>query len=116
MPRFLTDENFDGHVLLGIRRLLATVEIVRVQDVQLQGAKDELILEWAATRDYVLLTHDANTMTRHGRERVVAGMRFPGMVVIKRMTGIGRIVRELEIVIACTRDDEWENNIWFLPF
>ena len=115
MPKFLADENFDGHVLREIRRLLLDLEVTRVQDVQLDGAKDEFILEWAALRDYILLTHDARTMTRHGRERIARGLKFPGMVVIKRTASIGRIVKELEILISCTRDDEWADYIWFVP-
>jgi hypothetical protein len=115
MLKFLADENFDGYVLHGIRRLLSNLEITRVQDVQLQGAKDELILEWAASQGYVLLTHDARTMTRHGRLRIAQGKLFPGMVVIKRTTSIGRIVRELELLIVCTREDEWSDYIWFVP-
>jgi hypothetical protein len=83
--------------------------------VRLQSTKDELILEWAASQGYVLLTHDAKTMTRHGRERIARGLLFPGMVVIKRQSAVGRMVKELELLIACTREDEWENTIWFVP-
>jgi hypothetical protein len=115
MPKFLADENFDERVLRELKRRLSDMEVVRVQDVQLQGVKDELILEWAASQRYVLLTHDAKTMTRHGRERIAKGLLFPGMVVIKRKSPIGRIVRELEILIACTRQDEWEDRFWFVP-
>ena len=116
MPKFLADENFDGHVLREITRLLASFDVVRVQDVRLQGAKDEVILEWAAENDLVVLTHDVRTMTRHGRDRLAQGLLFPGMVVVKRTSAIGRIVKELEVLIACTNEDEWGNYIWFIPF
>jgi hypothetical protein len=115
MPKFLADENFDGYVLRELTRLLSDLEVIRVQDIQLQGVKDELVLEWAALHGYVLLTHDVRTMIRHGRERIAKGLLFPGMVVIKRKSPIGRIVRELEILIACTRQDEWEDHFWFVP-
>jgi hypothetical protein len=116
MPRFLADENFDGYVLREIERLLSHVEVARVQDVQLQGAKDELILQWAALHGYVLLTHDARTMPRHAGERIVQGLLFPGMVVVKRRSAIGLLIKELEILIECTQEEEWENRIWFVPF
>jgi hypothetical protein len=115
MPKFLADEHFDGKVFREITRLIPNLAIVRVQDVQLLGAKDEFILEWAASHGYVLLTHDAKTMTRHGRERMARNSGFPRMVVVRRQTSIGRMIRELEILMECTREDEWENTIWFVP-
>lgn len=116
MPRFLADENFDGDVLRNLRRLLPDLEVLRVHDAQLKSVQDELILEWAALHGYVLLTHDIRTMIPYGRERITRGLLFPGMVVIKPMYSIGPTVRDLEILIECTRPDEWENHIWFVPF
>ena len=51
MPKFLADENFDGRVLRELQRRLSNLEVVRVQDVELHGVKDELILEWAASQE-----------------------------------------------------------------
>jgi len=34
-------------------------EFIRVQDTDLAGKPDTLILEWAARHGYVVLTHDA---------------------------------------------------------
>ena len=116
MPKFLADENFDGNAFREIKRLFITLEFIRVQDLQLQGAEDELILEWAAVRGYVLLTHDVSTMTIYAYDRMSQELPFPGMVVVRRHSSIGRMVRELEIRIACTREDEWENRIEFVPF
>ncbi len=116
MPKFLADENFDGRVLRELTRRLSSMEVTRVQDVQLQGIKDELILEWAALNGYILLTHDAKTMTRFAYERIAQDLLMPGIVVIKRTSSVGQIVRELEILITCTMYDEWENHIWFVPF
>jgi hypothetical protein len=90
------------------------LEIIRVQDIQ-QGTKDEFILEWAASNGYVVLTHDVNTMTFQAYERMAKGLLMAGIVVIRRSSPVGRMVTELEILIACTRDDEWEDHIWFVP-
>ena len=116
MPKFLADENFDGRVFRELKRRFSRVEFVRVQDVQLQGMEDLLILEWAASQECVLLTHDARTMTHYGRERMLKGLSFPGIVVIRRTSSIGQIMASLELLIECTRESEWENQIWFVPF
>ena len=62
MLRFAVDEDFDNRILRGLLRLLPTLDIVRVQDAGLLGKPDPAILEWAATENRVLLTHDATTM------------------------------------------------------
>jgi hypothetical protein len=49
----LADENFNNDIIRGVRRRLAGVDIVRVQDVQLSGADDPTVLEWAAENQRV---------------------------------------------------------------
>lgn len=43
MVRFLADENFNHHIVQGIRRRDRSVDIVRVQDVGLSGADDPTV-------------------------------------------------------------------------
>lgn len=115
MPKLLADENFSGRVLREIRRRFPHLEIARVQDENLQGDSDEHILEWAAGNGFVVLTHDVNTMTRHAGERIAQELMMPGLVVVKRVSSVGAMVRDLELLLACTSDKEWENWIWFVP-
>ena len=44
MLRLLSDECFEGKVVRGLRRLRPDLELVRVQDVGLQGMKDPDVL------------------------------------------------------------------------
>ena len=39
--RFLVDEDFDNDIVRGMLRRLPTLDIVRVQDVELSGARDQ---------------------------------------------------------------------------
>ena len=48
MLRFLADENFNNDVVRGVRRRNPAVDLVRVQDEDLSGAEDPMVLEWAA--------------------------------------------------------------------
>jgi predicted nuclease of predicted toxin-antitoxin system len=54
---FLTDENFNGRIMRGVRRRRPDLDIVRVQDVGLSGADDPAVLEWAARFGRIVLTH-----------------------------------------------------------
>ncbi len=38
--KFVADENFDNRILRGLLRRLPTLDIVRVQDLEIAGAKD----------------------------------------------------------------------------
>ena len=80
--RFVIDEDFDNDILRRVLRRLPELAIVRSQDVGLSGAKDPVILQWAAQEGRVLLTHDVSTMTAHAAARVRAGLPLPGVFAI----------------------------------
>ncbi len=66
--RFLADENFDNHILEGVRRENPDIDVVRVQDTEIYEADDPIVLEWAAKENRILLTHDVRTMSRYAYE------------------------------------------------
>jgi len=68
--RWAVDEDFDNDILRGLLRRLPGLDIVRVQDAGLSGAKDPQILDWAAGEKRVLLTHDVSTMTKFAIQRI----------------------------------------------
>ena len=78
MLRFVADENFNNDVVRGMLRRAPDLDIVRVQDVELSGADDPTVLEWAAQAGRILLTHDVKTITQYAYERIRAGLPMPG--------------------------------------
>jgi predicted nuclease of predicted toxin-antitoxin system len=70
---FLVDQNFNEHVVDGLTRREANLIFTHVRNVGLATARDPLILEWAATRGLVLLTHDGKTIPAFAHARVAAG-------------------------------------------
>jgi hypothetical protein len=113
--RFVADENFSGHVTEGVRRRWPSTDIVRVQDVGLSGASDEAILEWAAQQQRLVLTHDVSTMTAHAYARVRNGRPMPGVIEVPRRVGTSRAIEELLLIIQCSLEREWENQVIFVP-
>jgi len=53
-----------------------------VQDVGLLGKRDPEVLEWAASENRLLLTHDASPMTKHAYARVESGKPITGVFEI----------------------------------
>ena len=115
MPGFLADENFNMDIVNGLRRRLPSVRVARVQELGLSGSSDSAILEYAANREWVVLTHDVNTMTKFAHERLDANLPMPGVVIVPDLLPVGRAIDDLALMVEGSRDDEWENQVRHLP-
>ena len=115
MLRFLADENFNRDIVRALMRLSPMLDIVRVQEVNLSGADDPTVLEWAAANGRLLLTHDVSTMTRYAYDRVRAGLKMPGVFEVPRSLSLGRAIEDLHIIAECGVDGEWEGQVRYLP-
>ena len=82
MLRLASDENFNGDIVRGLLFRLPELNLVRVQDVGLEGATDPVVLVWAAENDRIVMTHDRATLPNFAYERVVAGEAMPGVFVV----------------------------------
>lgn len=114
-PRFLADENIDPDLVLGLRRRVDDIDIVRVQDVELRTLGDPEILEWAANEDRILVSHDFKTIPRFAGERLTAGLLMPGVILLRSALPLATTIDELALVAGATTADDWENQIAYLP-
>ena len=80
MIKLLADENLDNTIIRGLLRRNPDIGIVRVQDIDLSGEDDPIVLEWAADKGRILLTHDVATITRYAYERVANNLAMPGVL------------------------------------
>ncbi len=115
MLRLLTDENFNGRVLRGLRRKMPELDVVRIQDTELAGAGDPEILAWAAEQGRIVLTHDVATMTAFALDRVRAALPMPGLVEIRPDFPIGQAIEEILILAVASRPEECEGQVFYLP-
>jgi hypothetical protein len=111
----VSDENFTGDNVRGLRRRLTALELVRVQDVGLAAANDPAILAWAADQGRIVLTHDRSTLPGFAYERVQTGQPMPGVFVVSDQMPIGQAVDELLLAIQCLSSQECENLVRFFP-
>lgn len=115
MIRFLADEDIKHQIYAGVRRRLPDLDIVRVQDVGLRTFRDDRVLDFAANEGRILLTHDVSTMRAHAVARIESGKPMSGVFEIAQSLPIGRAVEELVMLAECSRADEWDGLIIFLP-
>lgn len=115
MLQFLSDENFDGDIVRGLVRREPNLDLLRVQDVGLREVDDQIILEWAATNNRIVLTHDRATMPDFAYERLLQGAPMSGLFVVNNRMQIGQAIDELIIIARCSEQDEWEGVVLYLP-
>ena len=114
MARFFADEGFKRPIVHGMRDRNPSVDIVRVQDVGMQGAPDPDILEWAAQQGRIVLTHDEHSMLRDANARLIAGLPMPGVVLVRHTTPTGPAIEGLLEMVGASLEGEWENQIRFV--
>jgi predicted nuclease of predicted toxin-antitoxin system len=115
MLKFAVDENFNMHIVNGVLRRLPSVDIVRVQDVGLEGEDDPIILEWAASEGRIMLTHDVNTVTDFAYKRVTQGLPMPGVFEVSLKVPIGVVIEEILLLAECSIEGEREGQVNYLP-
>jgi len=109
------DENFNNDIVRGMLRRKPDLDIIRVQDVGLSNAEDDVILEWAAKAGRVLLTHDVATVTNFAYERVRSGRPMPGVIEVDDDLPIGKAITELLLIVEYSEQDEWEGQVLYVP-
>jgi hypothetical protein len=115
MLAFLADEDFNNDILDGLARRDLSVDILRVQDVDLSGADDPVILEWAALAGRIVLTHDRKSMPTHGSERVARGDPMPGIVAVRKSAPYAMAIEEILLIAHCMSADEINGLTYYVP-
>ncbi len=116
MIRFLADENFNNRVVRGVRRRLPTADIVRVQDVGLDGHPDAGVLAWAAGAGRIVLSHDLKTFPSFAYDRVGSGLPMPGVFLVDKTLPIGLVVNDLVTAVITSDMEDWDGVVEYLPF
>ncbi len=97
------------------------MDVARAPEAGLPGSADPEVLAWAAEAGRALLTHDANTMTRHAYERAGRGDAMPGVLVVPqigvppRNMSVGYAIEEILLFAQYSEPGEWEGQVLYVP-
>ncbi|MGI8494967.1 MAG: DUF5615 family PIN-like protein [Pyrinomonadaceae bacterium] len=111
----LSDEDFNNRIVRGLLRRFPSLDLVRVQDVGLAGKHDTKVLEWAANEARLVLTHDFATMLDYAYNRIDRGLRMPCIIALSQDLPVGEAIEELTTLIELGLENEWENQVIFIP-
>jgi hypothetical protein len=113
--KFLADENFDNRIVRGLLRRRPELDIIRVQDLEIAGADDPVVLAWAAQAGRILLTHDERTIPKYAFERVATGQTIAGVIVASDSLPISTVIEDILLIVECSSTAEWTNQLQRLP-
>ena len=113
--RFLADHNLNEQIIDGALRREPTLELARVRDIGPSDMSDPDLLEWAAQRGFVIVSHDVNTMAGFAYERVEKGQQMAGLLLVSQFEPIGAVIESLLLISSASEDDEWQDTVAFLP-
>ena len=114
-PRFLADEDLRFQIVLATRRLAPHLVFVTVVEEGLTGASDDQVLAFAQANDWLLVSHDVNTMPAAAFSRIENGEPFPGLLMVQQKIPVGPIIDDLVAIWSASEAEEWTNHICFLP-
>lgn len=109
LRRFLFDESFNHRIVYGLQLRLPDLDFLIAQEIELKGAKDPELLEWAATENPIIVTHDVDTLLKFAYERIVGGRLMPGVIAV------GQAIDDLVTAIECSEASDLENSVLHLP-
>jgi predicted nuclease of predicted toxin-antitoxin system len=114
LPLFI-DQNFNQIILRGLRSRIPALDAITAHEAELSEATDPELLAWAASNGRIIVTHDHHTMPDHVADRIAAGEKVAGVVIVSRKLPFARVIDDLEIIVMCSSEDEWENVVRHLP-
>jgi hypothetical protein len=112
---FAADEDLDNHIVRGMRHRRSGLDIVRVQDSEVGGARDDDVLGWAARTSRVLLSHDVSTMTAAAYARLARGEPMAGVNIVPQWLAIGTALEDLLLIADSSELADWAGCVTFLP-
>jgi len=115
MIRLLIDENFNNHILRGVKLRLPQLDFVLAKHVGLAGLPDPVLLEWAAQENRTILTHDIKTMIPDAIQLIAQSEPMAGAILVPQLLNIGLAISDLELLLECFSQAELRDSIRYLP-
>ena len=114
-PEFLADHDFNESIISGVLRREPTVAFAHVGDFGLQEEPDDGILDFAAGRGWIVVSHDVNTMPAAAFSRLSSGLPLPGLFVVSQSVPVIAVIESLILIWAASEAEEWSGQVLFLP-
>ena len=117
MRRFLIDENISPKYrtqLLNHEPSL-TVLVIGDEGAPARSAPDPEILEWCEKNQFNLITNNRKSMPQHLSDHRAAGHHVPSIFTINLEAPMGLIIEQLILIAGASDEDEYIDQITYIP-
>ncbi|SRR2546427_10790564 len=114
-PRFFADHDLNEHIVHGVLRREPAIEFLRARDVGLHERSDAEVLEYAATHQLIIVSHDVNTMPATAYSRIRIGTPVADLLMVKQSDPGGMIIEDLILIWSASAAEEWQKCREFSP-
>lgn len=114
-PRYLADNDLNDAIVVGTRRRELAAEFARLRDLGLATWSDSAVLDFAAAENWIVVSHDVNTMRDAAYNRREAGLVMYGLLLASQRTPVSSIIESLLLIWAASEVEEWTGRVEFLP-
>ena len=117
MRRYLIDENISPEYRTQLLRREPSLMVLAIGDegAPARGALDPDILEWCEKHQFSLITNNRESMPQHLCDHRKKGGHVPAIFTINLKLPMGKIIDELLLIAGASNEDEYINEIKYLP-
>jgi hypothetical protein len=114
-PRFLADNDLNDAILMRARRREAATEFAGLRDFGLAAWTDPDVLDFTARENWIVVSHDVNTLRNAAYARIGTGLPMGGLLLAHQRTPVSAVIESLLLIWAASDAEEWAGQIEFLP-
>jgi hypothetical protein len=96
--RFLADADLNQAIVAGALGRETTLDFLTAAEADLTGRNDPDVLEYAASQDRILVSHDTSTMPVHFADRLRSGRMSPGVFLVRQRAAVGEVIEAILLV------------------
>ena len=117
MRRYLIDENISPQYRTQLLNHEPSLTVLAVGDegAPPKSTPDPEILVWCEQNQFNLITNNRESMPQHLSDHLLAGHHVPGIFTINLEVPMGKIIEELLLIAGASDEDEYINEIKYLP-
>ena len=117
MRRFLIDENISPEYRTQLLRHEPSLTVLVIGDegAPARSTLDPDILEWCEQNQFSLITNNRESMPQHLSDYRKKRSHVPAIFTINLAVPMGKIIEELLLIAGASDEDEYINEIKYLP-
>lgn len=114
-PRFLADKDLRGGIVRAVRRMAPTLEIATVVELELTSANDEEVLEFSWQDNWLVISHDVNTLKAFAEKRIADGRGLHGLFLAPQRSATRLVAESILLIWEASEFEEWRDRVVYLP-